>query len=302
MVRVPGLHGASKKQCFWKIPEADTPHMLRLAFGMDFCDREYVFSERSGAVKDGPDEVTQKSGEQKRIVISPRLTVYVQLPAPKTQSYSTYTRKSTIFIHQTLSENVVLPGLWLQDSSWPQNLASQAAQIKSTDPSIISLFLTREILVHVFEGVLESWNEHFNSIYERLEAIEEIVYAKPSDDSQAPEIWAVYKHVLEVQQLLGLHTSLLEEVQVNVEAAVKALEKSCNDTNIKEIFGPDSFGHMIRDYKDMSKLVPDDLLKPLDHMIDLVQALLHVLARLPADNESRSTNQSASEMQSSPSK
>lgn len=211
MVRAPALHGTSKKQCFWKIPEADNAHLLRLAFGMDFCDRDFVFSDRSRVIKDGSDEAKQESDERKRLVISPRLTVYVQLAAPKTQA-STYTSKSTIFIHQTLSENVVLPGLWLQDSSWSQELALQAAQIKSTNPSLISLFLTRETLVHLFGGILESWNEHFSSIYERLEAIEQIVYANPSDDSQSSEIWAVYKQVLEGQQLLRLHTSLLEEI------------------------------------------------------------------------------------------
>jgi hypothetical protein len=166
--------------------------------------------------------------------------------------------------------------IWQDESIWVELLerAKQKRPPAQLEPLEVQYFeLARDIMLNVVVDTYEAWNAQVVHLNQQLEELESQIYENPSDDSLSGILWSLSKHLNEVQQSIGLHAGLAESLQsiMNRYAAdhgdwVDEDEKERWQNLRRQTWLKDN----IKELEALAENVRNDLIRPVDHMIDLV--------------------------------
>lgn len=165
---------------------------------------------------------------------------------------------------------------WQDESIWVELLerTKQRRHPLLFESSEVQYFvLARDIMLNVVVDTYEAWNAQVVHLNQQLEELESQIYENPSNDSLSGVLWSLSKHLNEVQQSIGLHAGLAESLQsiMNKYAAdhedwVYEDEKERWQNLRRHTWLKDN----IKELEALAENVRNDLIRPVDHMIDLV--------------------------------
>jgi hypothetical protein len=178
-------------------------------------------------------------------------------------------RQNTILIYENSHDDCeeIIHGQGLLDVEWKTTTTTTTnSQTADADAALIRTM--EHILLHVFGKILRAWRKQLGLLSLQHAQLEDRVYGQPADDSPAPELWAMSKHLWSLTKLVNRHANLVEDVQENF-----------NQFAERRAHEPLDWLHEIaRDFRQASITIQDDFIRPTEHMIDLV--------RLPRQNHS----------------
>jgi len=165
-------------------------------------------------------------------------------------------RQNTILIYENSHDDCeeIIHGQGLLDIEWK-------ATSKAEDSDAALIRTMEHILLHVFSKILRAWRKQLALLSIQHAQLEDRVYGQPSDDSHAPELWAMSKYLWSLTKLVNRHSNLVEDVQENFN---QFAERRGNEP-------VDWLDDISRDFRQASITIQDDFIRPTEHMIDLVR-------------------------------
>jgi hypothetical protein len=89
----------------------------------------------------------------------------------------------------------------------------EAPAIASEKENLRCFRILKGVLSGVVAATIETWNVEIDELDEQFAALEARVYANPSDDAQAADLWSLSKHLLGVQQSILAHVGMMQSMQ-----------------------------------------------------------------------------------------
>ena len=270
---------ASHKAIRWR-PGFDIARgVICTAFGLDF-----------GSLVVGSDKRSEKkqSLQSDASLYRQRISVYMQrasseaLPGPRVTRFNSGLRqlhdmakRDTIVIceyssgegeaGEIVSANVLLglnpepPPAW--DYRNPHRPAPR------TPTSVITLQMA---LSHIFDGLYLLWRDQIALIHEPHAALEDHIYAHPSDSSCARDVWAMSQRLHNMLKLVNRHSKVIEAVQDDF-AVFAEIERKEGAKHVVVNDRANWLTPLLDDFEGLAENIVTDYLQPLEHMIDLVR-------------------------------
>ncbi len=273
---------ASHKAIRWR-PGFDIARgVICTAFGLDFG------SLVAGSDKQ-PDK--KKSVQSDASLYRQRISVYMQrasseaLPGPKVTRFNSGLRqlhemakRDTIVIceyssgeaGEIVSANVLLglnPEPDAPPAPWDFRHPHPQAQAPKTPTSVVTLQMA---LSHIFDGLYQLWRDQIALIHEPHAALEDHIYAHPSDSSCARDVWAMSQRLHNMLKLVNRHSKVIEAVQDDFAVFAEIERKE----GVKDVTVNDRVNWLtplLDDFEVLAENLVTDYLQPLEHMIDLVR-------------------------------
>ena len=126
--------------------------------------------------------------------------------------------------------------------------------------STAALELLQAIVRFSFNKIVSDWRGYIKVMDSHISMLEEQIYDKPEDDSQAKELWRTSKQLLEMEKLLISQTFLIKVVQDNF------ISPAGPDTVDK-----DWLKDLLTDFEELRNDIQEDLIKAVTQMVDLVR-------------------------------
>ncbi len=123
----------------------------------------------------------------------------------------------------------------------------------------MSMECMKLIIGDVWKSVAENWETFLDACYDHVSILEDKIYEGPADETRAPELWTNSSMWLKVDRLVWIHIAVLKEMQGH-------LRDLTGDLAIEDNWLESSMG----DFKKLSNLVQDDLIKPTANLADLM--------------------------------
>ena len=122
-----------------------------------------------------------------------------------------------------------------------------------------ALELLQAIVRFSFNKIVSDWRGYVKVMDSHISMLEERIYDKPEDDSQAKELWRTSKQLLEMEKLLISQTFLIKVVQDNF------ISPASPNTADKEWLKD-----LLTDFEELRNDIQEDLIKAVTQMVDLV--------------------------------
>ncbi|OQU93976.1 hypothetical protein CLAIMM_00404 isoform 1 [Cladophialophora immunda] len=234
-----------------------------------------------------------------------RISVYMQrassqaLPGPRVTRFNSGSRhlhdmakRDTIIIceyssgeaGEIVSANVLLG---LNPGTFPPPGSSEKEEETTTTSDrrrrSASTPTLQAVLSHVFDGLYQLWRDQIALIHEPHAALEDHIYAHPSDSSRARDVWGMSQRLHNMLKLVNRHSKVVEAVQDDF-AVFAEMEKYQDGGGAER---SDGFGDrdrssvgggsrstwltpLLDDFEVLAENIGTDYLEPLEHMIDLM--------------------------------
>jgi hypothetical protein len=200
-------------------------------------------------------------------------------------------QQRTIIITQSrpchLRNEDKLHGTWKDKAYWDEFLNSRkTGEQKSVEQSFeLQCFeLLRTAISGILFETIETWTTQVAELDSILEELEAKVYENPSDDSLSDLLWTLSRHLLEIQQTLGLLAGQAESLQsiVNRYALEHISWVTSKDENVwRQLSGEQWLEDQMKELQSLAENVKNDLIMPVKDMIDLVSE--HLIFKKCAD-------------------
>lgn len=125
--------------------------------------------------------------------------------------------------------------------------------------STAALELLQAIVRFSFNKIVSDWRGYIKVMDSHISMLEERIYDKPEDDSQAKELWRTSKQLLEMEKLLISQIFLIKVVQDNF------ISPAGPETGEK-----DWLKDLLTDFEELRNDIQEDLIKAVTQMVDLV--------------------------------
>jgi hypothetical protein len=275
--------GAARKFAEWTPLRIQRSLDFQFAFGFEHCERFVAHIEESHdqahrhieevaeAVRLGVFEKTNFA----KIHQNARRALYFQQSSKDGKPY-----QRTIILTQSrpchLKNEDKLHGTWKDKAYWDEYLkARETGEQKSVEqPFELQCFeLLRTAISGIIFETIETWTTQVAELESVLEELETKVYDNPSDDSLSDLLWTLSRHLLEIQQTLGLHAGQAESLQsiANRYALEHTAWVTAKDENIWRRLSEEPWlEDKIKELQRLAENVKNDLVQPVKDMIDLV--------------------------------
>ena len=124
-----------------------------------------------------------------------------------------------------------------------------------------ALELLQAIVRCSFYKIVSDWRCYIKVMDSHISMLEEQIYDKPEDDSQAKELWRTSKQLLEMEKLLISQTFLIKVVEDNFISP--AGPDNVNKDWLKDL---------LTDFEELRNDIQEDLIKAVTQMVDLVSS------------------------------
>lgn len=131
-----------------------------------------------------------------------------------------------------------------------------------------TLELLQAIVRFSFNKIVSDWRGYIKVMDSHISLLEERIYARPEDDSQAKELWRTSKQLLDMEKLLISQTFLIKVVQDNF------INPGGLETGDK-----DWLKDLLTDFEELRNDIQEDLIKAVTQMVDLVSTSLNFNTR-----------------------
>lgn len=128
---------------------------------------------------------------------------------------------------------------------------------------IAALELLQAIVRFSLNKIVSDWRGYIKVMDSHISLLEERIYDRPEDDSQAKELWRTSKQLLDMEKLLISQTFLIKVVQDNF------INPGGLETGDK-----DWLKDLLTDFEELRNDIQEDLIKAVTQMVDLVSSSL----------------------------
>jgi len=154
-------------------------------------------------------------------------------------------------------EDTVIPFRRHIESRWrrlPFYLAFESKELLKDDQ--MSLECSKMIMQDIWKAVSEQWETFLELSSHHVGILVDKIYENPANEALAPLLWTNSDNWLSAERLILIHINVVKECQTNLVEASEKLE-----TWLEAIPG---------DFKRLSNLVQEDLVKPTAGLTDLM--------------------------------
>jgi len=154
-------------------------------------------------------------------------------------------------------EDTVIPFRRHIESRWrrlPFYLAFESKELLNDDQ--MSLECSKMIMQDIWRAVSDQWETFLEISSHHVGILVDKIYENPANEALAPLLWTNSDNWLSAERLMSIHTNVVKECQANLVEASEGLEPW-----LEAIPG---------DFKRLSTLVQEDLVKPTAGLTDLM--------------------------------